>query len=324
MAQTSPNLAAEHGPQDGTHSAADSTFSSIKFTGDTNPPITPPNPSLRRRLNALLKRHTPRHNLFANLPLHLSRFLGYRPQSSTEPHGTLPIIPFTLLHKFPLRYESHISATVGAFVSILLIEAIMSTSTAFRDVYHSPNIVTSFGASAVLVFGVIEAPLAQPRNVMIGQIVSAILAVSITKLWVLGHPDYVDHLSNTSFYTPGFINGALCMSLALLVQMLLGSVHPPGGATALAAATDPVIVALSWHYIPIVLVSSVVMLGWALVINNLGRRRYPMYWWTPGKRFVEEAEMEVKDLEEKERNGEVSDGRDVEAVGEAMTFERWA
>ena len=200
----------------------------------------------------------------------------------------------------------------------------MSTSTAFRSVYHSPSIVTSFGASAVLVFCVIEAPLAQPRNFIIGQLVSAVLAISITKLWVLGYPDYVDHLSNTGFYTPGFVNGALCMSLALLGQMTLGAVHPPGGATALAAATDPVIVALSWHYIPIVLVSSAVMLGWALVINNLGRRRYPMYWWSPGEVFVEAAEKEVKDLKEEERNGSVKYGRDVEAVGEAMNFEGWA
>jgi hypothetical protein len=310
--------------QDGTHSPSDSTFSSITFTKDGNIPITLPNPSLRQRLNALFKRHTLRHNLVANIPLHLSRFLGYRPQSSTEPQGTLPILPFTLLHKLPLRYELYISATVGAFVSILLIEAIMSTSTAFRDIYHSPSIITSFGASAVLVFGVIEAPLAQPRNVMIGQVVSAALAISITKLWVLGHPDYADHLSNTGFYTPSFINGALCMSLALLAQILLGSTHPPGGATALAAATDPVIVTLSWRFIPIVMASSALMLGWALVINNLGRRRYPMYWWTPGERFVEVVEKEVNDLDEKERNREVTHGRDVEAVGEAVGFESWA
>jgi CBS-domain-containing membrane protein len=163
----------------------------------------------------------------------------------------------------------------------------MSTLTTFRNVYYSPSIVTSFGPSAVLVFGVIEVPLAQPRNVIVSRLVSAVLAISITKLWILGHLNYVDHLSNVGLYTPGFINGALCMFVPLLGQMVLGVVHPPGGATALAVATDPIFVALSWHYILVVLVSSFAMLRWALVINNLGRRRYPTYWRSPGKKFVE-------------------------------------
>lgn len=28
------------------------------------------------------------------------------------------------------------------------------------------------------------------------------------------------------------------------------------------------------------------MLGWALLLNNLGRRRYPIYWWTPESTLV--------------------------------------
>lgn len=40
-------------------------------------------------------------------------------------------------------------------------------------------------------------------------------------------------------------------------------------------------VELSWRFIPIVMVSSLVMLGWALIINNLGRRRYPKVWLAP-------------------------------------------
>jgi hypothetical protein len=69
-------------------------------------------------------------------------------------------------------------------------------------------------------------------------------------------------------------------------------------------------------------VSSAAMLGWALVINNLGRRRYPMYRWTPGEVFKEAAVKEVKALEEEERNGNVSHSRDVEAVGESLSTER--
>lgn len=61
------------------------------------------------------------------------------------------------------------------------------------------------------------------------------------------------------------------------------------------------------------------MLGWALIINNLGRRRYPLHWWSPESVFVrtpqdikeaaqrslEEGEEEAReDLEEGEFVGE--------------------
>lgn len=49
---------------------------------------------------------------------------------------------------------------------------------------------------------------------------------------------------------------------------------------------------LSWRYLPTVLASSLIMLGWALMINNLGTGRYPTFWWAPGKIFVRETEDE--------------------------------
>lgn len=64
------------------------------------------------------------------------------------------------------------------------------------------------------------------------------------------------------------------------------------GATGLNAAVEPGIVKLSWRYLPVVIVSALVMLGWALLVNNLGRRRYPLYWWEPESRLVlEETEI---------------------------------
>ena len=173
-------------------------------------------------------------------------------------------------------------------MAILILESVCVASTAFRNAYYAPIIVGLFGATAVLVFGVPEVPLAQPRNMVMGQVVPAIVSVAITKLWCLTNPTYASNLDNRDFYSPGFVNGALCMALALLVQMVFGIVHPPGGATALAGATDPVIVAMSWHYVPVVLVSSLLMVGTGLLFNNLGRRRYPIYWWAAGRTFVRE------------------------------------
>lgn len=59
-----------------------------------------------------------------------------------------------------------------------------------------------------------------------------------------------------------------------------------GGATALIAAVEPAAVRLSWRYIPTILVSALLMFAWALIINNLGRRRYPQFWWSPESTFV--------------------------------------
>ena len=48
------------------------------------------------------------------------------------------------------------------------------------------------------------------------------------------------------------------------------------------------------------------MLGWALIINYLGRRRYPVYWLAAGKTFVSATPA----VHEKERRDEL---REMEA-----------
>lgn len=160
------------------------------------------------------------------LPSYVSRFLGYRPPGAEPPYEPLPFPPFTWLNRIPLQYEVWIFGWIGAFGGILLIEAIMSTSTAFRDIYRGPTIVTSFGASAVLLFGVVESPLSQPRNFILGHFASALVGTAITRLFVL-NSSYQGYLDNTSFHPSTFINGGVSMATSLLCQLMLGSVHPP-------------------------------------------------------------------------------------------------
>jgi hypothetical protein len=57
------------------------------------------------------------------------------------------------------------------------------------------------------------------------------------------------------------------------------TIHPPAGGTALIAATQVDIRALGWYYVPVVLLSSVLMIAVGLITNNV-QLRYPMYWWT--------------------------------------------
>jgi CBS-domain-containing membrane protein len=251
---------------------------------------------MANRVRNLVERLKLKKDYRESLPPLLTRFIGYRPPGQTAPFEPIP--GFRWLRKVPLATEVQAFAFIGSFTAILLVEAIMCTNTAFRDVYHTPMIITSFGASAVLLFGVIEAPVSQPRNFVGGHFLASLVATIITRLFVL-NDQYQGYLVNTSFHPSTFVNGALSMATSLLLMLITGTTHPPAGATALNAAVESKVVTLSWHYIPTVLASSLIMLGWALIINNLGRRRYPTYWWSPGRSFVREPVLKDKtDLED--------------------------
>lgn len=126
-------------------------------------------------------------------------------------------------------------------------------------------IIGSFGASAVLIYGAIRSPLAQPRNLLGGHILSALIGVTSFQL-LGGQP---------------WLAAAVAVSTAIALMHLTGTLHPPGGATALIA----VIGGESVHnlgYLYVLLptaLGAVVMLIIALIINNIPKnRKYPEFW----------------------------------------------
>lgn len=126
-------------------------------------------------------------------------------------------------------------------------------------------IIGSFGASAVLVYGAIKSPLAQPRNLVGGHVVSAIIGVASYKL----------------------MGGNLCVASAFAVATAIAAMHatrtlhPPGGATALIAVIGSQKVhALGFLYVlmPVAL-GALVLLVVSLAVNNIPKnRRYPEFW----------------------------------------------
>lgn len=130
--------------------------------------------------------------------------------------------------------------------------------------------IASFGASAVLCYGAIEAPLAQPRALVFGHFISALLGLCITKLFSL----------SPHFQSLRWLAASLSTSVAIVAMQITGTTHPPAGATALLPALDDDIWALSWYYLPVVLLSSMLVLVTALLNNNI-QRRYPVFWIAP-------------------------------------------
>jgi len=126
-------------------------------------------------------------------------------------------------------------------------------------VYKMPMIVPSFGASAVLIYGVPEVPLAQPRNVIGGHIISAATGVTVYALCGLT-----------------WWSAALATALAIALMLVTRTAHPPGGATALGAVLGKV--SVQYILTPVAL-GAVILVLIGLLINNLSpHRRYPRYW----------------------------------------------
>ena len=115
-------------------------------------------------------------------------------------------------------------------------------------------LIPPFGASMVLVMAVHESPLAKPKNLILGHILSALSGVIIFYL-----------LGNT------FISLGLGVALAVFVMMITNTVHPPAGA-------NPIIVILTSQSISFVFqtvaVGAIIIVAFAYLYNKLLKRNY--------------------------------------------------
>jgi len=200
-------------------------------------------------------------SILPRVPYVIAHFFGYRP-----PHPPPPPAD----RKPPPGNISVVFITfVGIFLTLSVIGAVGKQIPMFTD-RGVPTIIGSFGAAAVLDFYAIESPLAQPRNALVGQLLSSVVGIGIGKLLQLG-PD---------FEATRWLGAALSCAAATAVMALTGTVHPPAGATALMAVMDDSILALGWFMLAPVMLGCALMLAMALLVNNV-QRRFPLYWWSP-------------------------------------------
>jgi len=135
--------------------------------------------------------------------------------------------------------------------------------------YFEPKELTlligSFGASAVLVYGAIKSPLAQPRNLIGGHVISGLVGVACWQ----------------AFGATLWVAAAFAVSLAIVAMLATKTLHPPGGATALIAVIGGAKIhdlGFLYAFIPAG-AGAVVLLIIALLVNNLSKnRKYPEYW----------------------------------------------
>ncbi|KAL6706720.1 DNA repair protein rad16 [Coniothyrium glycines] len=201
-----------------------------------------------RRLNRVIPA-SPLHRL----PTSLSRWLGYREEKKQDVGNVLGAV----------------WSLIGAFCGLAVVAGVFG-NTGSIQMRQPPVLIASFGASAILEYNAIRSPLGQPRNALLGHTFSALIGVGVSKLFQFHH----------DYEAIKWIAGAVACAISSAVMLLTGTVHPPGGASAVLAATEPAITAMGWYFVGLVLWGSVLMLLVGLVINNI-QRQFPMYWWTP-------------------------------------------
>ena len=127
--------------------------------------------------------------------------------------------------------------------------------------YSVPLIMAPFGATCVLLYALPESPLAQPRSVIGGHLLSTFVGLAVFHL--IGH---------------GFWETGLAVGLAIGLMQFTRTIHAPAGA-------DPIVVFLAgdlgWSFLlaPVFL-DSVILVAIAFIVNNIGAvKNWPKYWW---------------------------------------------
>jgi len=126
-------------------------------------------------------------------------------------------------------------------------------------VTKQPLVLGSFGASIFVLFILPDTPFAQPRNVVGGHFISALVGL------IFLH-----------FVSADWWSMALALATALSLMQLLKVSHPPAG-------SNPFIVFLvgaDWEFLFIpTLIGAILLVLVALFYNNLSKERhYPQYW----------------------------------------------
>ena len=144
--------------------------------------------------------------------------------------------------------RNNILSAFGAFLCISIL--------AYLNSFDEANLwlIPPFGASMVLVMAAHDSPLAHPKNILFGHIISALSGVLV--FLALGF----------SFITVG-----IAVGLAIFLMMSTKTVHPPAGANPIIAVIGGQ--GIDFVLMPVAVGASFIIL-FAIIYNKLLNRKY--------------------------------------------------
>ena len=127
---------------------------------------------------------------------------------------------------------------------------------AYLNSFEDGNLwlIPPFGASMVLVMAVHESPLAHPKNVFFGHILSALAGVIVFSLMGFSH-----------------ISMGLGVALAIFLMIITKTIHPPAGANPIIAILGAK--EIGFIIMPVAAGASFIVI-FAIFYNKLLKRNY--------------------------------------------------
>ena len=147
-----------------------------------------------------------------------------------------------------------IQSTLAGIFSIITIGVL--TVLTYKTSYGI-FLIASFGSTMVLLYGYSESPFAQPKNIILGHFLTALIGIIFLNFVPL----------------PIFLNIPLAVGFGVMFMILLKVTHPPAGG-------NPIIViigSVSFDYLLTpVLIGSIIVVMFGIIINKfLFKKEYP-------------------------------------------------
>ena len=147
-----------------------------------------------------------------------------------------------------------IQSTLAGIFSIITIGVL--TVLTYKTSYGI-FLIASFGSTMVLLYGYPESPFAQPKNIILGHFLTALIGIVFLNFVPL----------------PIFLNIPLAVGFGVMFMILLKVTHPPAGG-------NPIIViigSVSYDYLinPIILGALIVILFGVVLNRFVLRKKYP-------------------------------------------------
>ena len=153
---------------------------------------------------------------------------------------------------------------VGAGVTIAIL-AYITFKSFLSGSYYGLWLATSFGSSVVVVFGYPDNEFSQPKNVLLGHLLCALIGIIFVTLFKISQ-------DRTIF----FLAIGLAVGLSVMLMMAFKIAHPPAGANTIVVmlAQD----SFQFLIFPIMVGAVTIIIGGVIYNRFILKKNYPLKW----------------------------------------------